>query len=144
MNHGVGTPATYTECFQWFLAPTDLNDQNPDPLLAPDVINNSWYCPPDEGCGWDSLQTVVNNVRAAGIVVVVSTGNFGLEGCGSVNYPPAIYQAAFSVGATDYNDNIASFSGPAVPSDYTNLRKPDVSAPGKTSAPAFQGVVTPG
>ena len=29
MNEGFGTPTTYTECFQWFLAPTDLDDNNP-------------------------------------------------------------------------------------------------------------------
>ena len=45
-----GTPATYTECFQFFIAPTDLNGQNPDPTLRPHVMNNSWICPPSEGC----------------------------------------------------------------------------------------------
>ena len=49
MDHRVGTPATYAECFQWFLAPTDLSDQNPDPELAPDIITNSWSCPASEG-----------------------------------------------------------------------------------------------
>ncbi len=33
------------ECFQFFLAPWDLNHQNPDPSKAPDAINNSWYDP---------------------------------------------------------------------------------------------------
>src|ERR1017187_498850 len=50
MERGWGTPTTYADCFQWFLAPTDLNGQNSDPSKAPDVINNSWYCPPEEGC----------------------------------------------------------------------------------------------
>ena len=50
MNEGDGTPATYSECFQWFIAPTDLNNQFPNPTLAPHVINNSWGCPPSEGC----------------------------------------------------------------------------------------------
>ena len=68
----------YTECFQWFLAPTNLAGQNPDPSKAPDVINNSWGCPPDEGCTDATiLQTVVENVRAAGIEVVASAGNDG-------------------------------------------------------------------
>jgi len=49
MDQGNGTPARYTECFQWFIAPTDLSGQNPDPSKAPDVINNSWTCPPSEG-----------------------------------------------------------------------------------------------
>jgi hypothetical protein len=42
MDVGVGTPATYTECFQFFIAPTDLNGQNPNPALRPHVMNNSW------------------------------------------------------------------------------------------------------
>ena len=47
---GHGTPATYTECFQFFIAPTDLSGQNADPTKRPHVINNSWACPPSEGC----------------------------------------------------------------------------------------------
>ncbi len=52
MNDGVGTPATYTECYEWFIAPYPVGgtpDQG-DPSKAPDVINNSWGCPPSEGC----------------------------------------------------------------------------------------------
>lgn len=72
MDQGNGTPATYAECFQWFLAPTDTNNLNPDPDRAPDVINNSWSCPPAEGCTDPlMLKAVVESVRAAGIFVVV-------------------------------------------------------------------------
>ena len=131
MERNWGTPATYAECFQWFLAPTDLNGQNPDPSKAPDVINNSWYCPPAEGCADPLvLQSVVENLRAAGIVVVCSAGNSG-PGCSSIDAPGAIYDAVFTVGATDSSDNIAGFSsrGP-VTVDGSNRLKPDVSAPG--------------
>ena len=31
MDQGNGTPATYTECFQFFIAPTDLSGNNPNP-----------------------------------------------------------------------------------------------------------------
>ena len=41
MNAGNGTPATYIECMQWMMAPTDLAGNNPDPDLAPDIISNS-------------------------------------------------------------------------------------------------------
>ncbi len=132
MDQGVGSPATYIECFQWFIAPTDLNGQNPRPNLAPDVINNSWGCPASEGCDLSAIQAmeqVVDNVRAAGILVVASAGNSGRQGCGSVNDPPAIYRAALSVGATTSTDTIAEFSSRG-PADYTGLLKPDVSAPG--------------
>ena len=131
MNEGVGTPETYSECFQWFIAPTNLADQNPDPTKAPHVINNSWGCPTSEGCTDPNvLKTVVENTRAAGIEVVVSAGNAG-SSCSSVNDPPAIYEASFSIGATDSNDDIAGFSsrGP-VTLDGSGRMKPDVSAPG--------------
>jgi serine protease AprX len=131
MDQGVGTPATYAECFQWFVAPTDLAGQNPDPTKAPHVINNSWGCPPSEGCTNPLvLQTVVENVRNAGIVVVVSAGNSG-SSCSTVADPPAIYDAAYSVGATNSSDTIASFSsrGP-VTVDGSGRLKPDLSAPG--------------
>ena len=130
MERGWGTSATYLECFQWFLAPTDLNDQNPDPSKAPDVINNSWYSDASEGTtNLFVFQTAVENLRAAGVVVVVSAGNEG-SGCSTIT-SPAIYDASFSVGATDSGDNIASFSsrGP-VTVDGSNRLKPDVSAPG--------------
>jgi uncharacterized repeat protein (TIGR01451 family) len=131
MDEGVGTPATYTECYQWFIAPTDLNDENPNPALAPDVINNSWSCPDSEGCTDPNvLLSVVNNVRAAGILTAHSAGNSG-SNCSTVNEPATIYEASFSVGATTSTDNIASFSsrGP-VTVDGSNRIKPNVSAPG--------------
>ena len=131
MDQGAGTPATYAECYQFFIAPTDLNGQNPDPSMAPDVINNSWACPPSEGCTDPNvLLTVVQNVRAAGIVTVHSAGNDG-SSCSTVADPAAIYGESFSVGATNSSDNIASFSsrGPVTIAGSNRL-KPDISAPG--------------
>lgn len=133
MDQGNGTPATYTECFQWFMAPTDLNDENPDPSMAPHVINNSWGCPSSEGCTDPAvMQTVVENVRAAGIMVVVSAGNSG-SGCSSVSTPAAIYDASFTVANTTINDTIAGSSsrGP-VTVDGSGRLKPDISAPGSS------------
>jgi subtilisin family serine protease len=140
MDEGDGTPTTYSECFQWFIAPTDVAGQNPDPSKAPHVINNSWGCPDFEGCtDPDILKTVVENTRAAGIVVVVSAGNSG-SSCSSVETPAAIYEASLSVGATDINDNIAGFSsrGP-VTVDGSNRLKPNVSAPGVSVRSSFPG-----
>jgi subtilisin family serine protease len=130
MDQGNGTPATYSECFEWFVAPTDLDGLNPDPSKSPHVINNSWACPPSEGCSFDSLQTVVENTRAAGIVVVASAGNSG-SSCNSVSSPPAIYAASLTVGATNSVDDIAGFSSRGVVDvDGSDRLKPDVSAPG--------------
>ncbi len=107
--------------------------------MAPDVINNSWGCPPSEGCSATALQTVVENTRAAGIVVVVSAGNSGAAGCASVSDPPAIYDASFSVGATSISDAIANLSsrGP-VTVDGSNRLKPDVAAPGINVRSSFR------
>ncbi len=134
MERGNGTPATYIECFEWFMAPTDLNNENPDVSKAPHVIANSWSCPTSEGCdstNWHVMETVVQNLKASGVVVVVSAGNSGSQGCGSVSTPAAMFEASFSVGATAQNDTIAGFSsrGP-VTVNGTGIRKPDVSAPG--------------
>jgi len=52
MDQGNGTPATYIECFQFFLAPYPVSGTpaQGDPTKAPDVTTNSWNCPPSEGC----------------------------------------------------------------------------------------------
>lgn len=131
MEQGVGTPATYSDCFQWFVAPTDLAGNNANPEMAPDVINNSWTCTPDEGCTDPNLLlTVVENTRAAGILVASAAGNLG-PSCSTITQPPGLYDASFTVGATDIADNIAAFSsrGP-VTIDGSNRLKPDVTAPG--------------
>jgi subtilisin family serine protease len=104
------------------------------------VINNSWSCTAGEGCTDPTvLLTVVNNVRAAGIVTVNSAGNGG-SACSSINTPAAIYDASFTVGATDSNDVIAAMSsrGP-VTVDGSNRRKPDASAPGVNIRSSVRG-----
>lgn len=132
MDSNVGTPARYTECFQFFLAPTDPNGANPRPEIGADIVSNSWGCPPSEGCTDPNvLRAVVENTRAAGIFVSASAGNEGSLGCSSVATAPAFYDASFSVGATTLTDTIASFSsrGP-VTIDGSNRLKPDLVAPG--------------
>ncbi len=135
MESGWGTPASYAECFEFFLAPYPVNGtiQQGDPSQAPDVINNSWSCPPDEGCDETNtamLRQVVENVRAAGIMVVAAATNSG-PSCSTITDPPAFFDASYTVGATDSNDGIAGFSsrGP-ITRDGSGRTKPDISAPG--------------
>jgi len=148
MDQGNGTPATYTECFQFAIAPTDLAGNNPNPALRPHVLNNSWSCPASEGCVTRTeLETIVNNTQAAGIFVVVSAGNAG-PGCSSVSDPASIYDASFSVGATNEANALAGFSSRGPSTYYTpNLLKPNISAPGvnvrsatRTSDTAFSNL----
>ncbi len=135
MERGYGSPVSYIECFEWLMAPTDLNNENPDPTKAPHVFANSWSCPEMEGCdstNWGIMEMVVNNVKNSGVVVVVSAGNSGGNGCGSISTPAAIFESSFTVGATRQNDTITSFSsrGPVMV-DNSMRMKPNVSAPGR-------------
>lgn len=144
MDEGTGTPASYAECYQWFLAPTDLAGANPDPALAPDVINNSWGCPASEGCtNPNVMESVVEAVRDAGIVTVQAAGNGG-PSCSTVNTPSAIYRASFSVGNTTLDDQLnsdavfGSARGP-VTVDGSGRRKPDIAAPGTDIRSSLRG-----
>lgn len=143
MERGWGRPSTYLECFQWFLAPTDLNGENPDTDKAPHVINNSWYCDYVEGCTDLSvneiLHTAVINLKASGVLVVVSNGNFG-SGCATTYGAPAYFEESFSVGAIRSNDTIANFSsrGPVI-IDQSDRLKPNISAPGVSVRSATLG-----
>ena len=129
MRRGFGNPGAYAECIEFFLAPYP-HGGNPftegDVRLSPHVVNNSWGCPDFEGCFPDTLESAVEALRAAGIVMVVSAGNDG-PACGTATTSPANYDAAFSVGATNDGGAIVGFSsrGPV-----GSLVKPDVSAPG--------------
>lgn len=139
MNQGDGTPTTYSECFQWFMAPTDLAGNNPDPTRAPHVINNSWGCPTSEGCTAPNvMQTVVENVRNAGILVVVSAGNSG-SSCSSISDPAAIYAASLTVGNLNGTVMAGSSSRGPVLVDGSQRLKPEVSAPGTSVRSATPG-----
>ena len=132
MDRGNGTPATYLECFEFFLAPYPVGGTpaQGDAALAPDVTNNSWGCPPSEGCNPTSLLLAVQAQRAAGIMTVASAGNSG-SACNTVQDPIAIYDDVYTIGAIDSSSNIAGFSsrGP-VTVDGSNRPKPDLVAPG--------------
>jgi serine protease AprX len=138
--NGTGSPTTYTECFEFMIAPYPIGDPNGgDPALAPDSINNSWICPASEGCSPNTLKAVVDSVRAAGIFPAMAASNSG-PNCSTVSDPPAIYASSVTVGSTTFENVISSFSsrGP-VTSDGSNRRKPDLSAPGENIRGAVPG-----
>jgi subtilisin family serine protease len=138
---GNGAPSLYTECFEFMMAPYPVGGDPSmgDPSLAPDSINNSWVCPTSEGCSVNTLLAIVDAVRAAGIFPAMAAGNNG-SGCSTVDTPPATYDSAVSVGATNISNQISSFSsrGP-VTADGSNRLKPDLSAPGENIRGAVPG-----
>jgi serine protease AprX len=139
--NGTGSPAAYTECFEFLMAPYPVGGDPSmgNPALAPDSINNSWVCPPSEGCSTNTLLAEVDAVRAAGIFPAMAAENSG-PSCSTVIDPPALYDSSVSVGATNSANQISSFSsrGP-VTADGSNRLKPDLSAPGENIRGAVPG-----
>ncbi|MEH1165631.1 S8 family serine peptidase [Micromonospora sp. CPCC 205539] len=139
LDRNLGSPAHYLDCLQFMLAPFPTGgDPFTDgrPARAPQVLTNSWGCPPIEGCDDRALRPATAALDAAGIFVVAAAGNTG-PWCGSIDDAPAPYPDVLTVGAVDAQRRVAEFSsrGP-VPG---GAGKPDVLAPGVGVVSAMPG-----
>jgi subtilisin family serine protease len=120
---GLGGADT-VECFEFFLAPWDLNGQNPDPSKAPDSINNSWY----DTSGYN-YRPIIQALNAAGVAVIKYAGNCG--SCCSTISPPGNVPEIIATAAFGQGDVIAGFSSRGPDSTYgSTILKPEVAAPG--------------
>src|SRR5688572_2416690 len=126
---GNATESAFHEIFQWFLAPGG------DPENAPDVVNGSWGQDP-EGVCFLEFTADVQALRAAGIAAIFAAGNSGPDP-GTVLAPGSLPES-FSVGATDFSDEIAEFSSRG-PSPCDGSIKPEISAPGVAILSTFPG-----
>lgn len=99
-------------------------DQNPATNDAPQVISMSLGGPGDPS---DPISQAVDAAVNAGVVCVVAAGNSGSSY--STLGSPGCAQKALTVGASDNQDVIASFSSRG-PSQPDLAIKPDVTAPG--------------
>jgi hypothetical protein len=139
LDRNLGSPGRYLDCLQFMLAPFKRGGdpwRDGRPERAPDILTNSWGCPPLEGCDRQVLRPAVAALTAAGIFFVAAAGNSG-PGCRTLVDLPAPVPEAFTVGAVDEQGRLASFSsrGPAAgPSP-----KPDVVAPGVAVRSALPG-----
>ncbi len=139
LDRNLGNPAAYLDCLQFMLAPFPPGgDPFTDgrPARAPEILTNSWGCPPIEGCDPRALRPAVDALEAAGILVVAAAGNTG-PFCGSVQDPPAPYPDVLTVGAVDQQRRVTAFSsrGPAT----AGVAKPDLMAPGADVLSAMPG-----
>lgn len=142
MDQGMGSPASYIECFEFFLAPYPINgnpltDGNPD--KAPNIINNSWGCTREEGCSGDEILPALQAMKETGVYVVASAGNDGPD-CSTIQDPPAYHTGlSLTVGAFNHrNDRIAFFSSRG-PSAQDGGVGPNIAAPGVYVRSAFPG-----
>ncbi|SCL61531.1 S8 family serine peptidase [Micromonospora peucetia] len=138
LDRNLGNPAYYLDCLQFMLAPFPPGgDPFTDgrPARAPEILTNSWGCPPIEGCDPGVLRPATAALDAAGILVVAAAGNTGPY-CGSIDDPPAPYADVLTVGAVDRQRRVTLFSsrGP-VP----GAAKPDLVAPGDEVLSAMPG-----
>jgi subtilisin family serine protease len=136
---GSANDANVLTCFQFFLAPWDLNHLNPNSAKAPNAINNSW--------GWGggnhtTFVAAINALQSAGILVEASAGNDG-PACQTLG-SPGDYDNILTTGSIDYSGyafpgSISSYSsrGPSkiTPASYM----PDVMAPGNTIRSSLPG-----
>ncbi|MFF5178704.1 S8 family serine peptidase [Micromonospora sp. NPDC000316] len=139
LDRNLGSPGHYLDCLQFMLAPfptggDPFTDGRPE--RAPQVLTNSWGCPPIEGCDPGALLPATAALDAAGIFVVAAAGNTG-PWCGSIDDPPAPYANVLTVGAVDAQRRVAEFSsrGPVA----GGVGKPDVLAPGVGVVSAMPG-----
>jgi subtilisin family serine protease len=123
-DNGTGTTSNIHSAFQWLLNP-DGNINTDD---APNIVNNSWESG-TPGCTTTFAADLAALV-AAGITPVFSAGNFGPSA--PSDHGPANNPNAFSVGATNNSDVIASISsrGPNSCAGATPATYPAVVAPG--------------
>ncbi len=128
-DSGAAAESGILQAFEWFMAPGG------DPANAPHVVNNSWG-------NSNTYNTVfyesVLAWRAAGIIPLFAAGNDG-PGSQSIG-SPASFPESIAIGATDVNDQIASFSsrGPVYWEGERYL-KPEVAAPGHGIYSAWPG-----
>ncbi|MFN8483372.1 MAG: S8 family serine peptidase [Anaerolineae bacterium] len=145
MDHGVGTPARYIECMEFFLAPYAPGGDflhGGNPALGAHIISNSWSCPTDEGCYPQTLQQSVAALRAAGVAFIAAAQNNGPL-CSTVTDPPGLFAETFSIGNFGKSGSTLYISGSSsrgpVTADGSGRAKPDVAAPGTDVVSAIPG-----
>ncbi len=137
-DNGTASEANILTCFQWFLAPWDLNHLNPDPAMTPDVVDNSWGI---SGGDNPNFISAINSLQAAGIMVIGRSGNAGPT-CQTLD-SPGDYDNILTTGAVDsggaFPGTISNFSSRGPSDIYPASFIPDVMAPGNTIRSSLLG-----
>ncbi|MEA3337546.1 MAG: S8 family serine peptidase [Chloroflexota bacterium] len=127
---------TLLEALQWFVAPTRRDGSGADPAKRPHVLQNSWG-----GTGGSTIfAQAMATIKAAGIFVSVSAGNFGEDGCATLA-SPGDNPGVFSVGGTGISGNMDTMYplSSRGPNPFTGSIGPDVVAPGDSIVSSWPG-----
>eukprot|EP01080_Neovahlkampfia_damariscottae_P002266 gene2266-2440_t len=135
MDHGLGSIQTFLECLQFYLAPTDVKGENPNPLLRPHIVTNSYSCGIGV-CKEELFNPVIKALVESGVALTAAAGNS--QYCSNINGIVESSPEIITVGATRRNsEEITNFSSLG-PVKRNNMRKPDVTAPGEKIFSAIQ------
>jgi hypothetical protein len=142
-----GSCAGVYQCLEWMLAPTDLNNENPDPDQRAHIVNNSWgSCTTTYD---SSLEPLWDTMYAAGVMPFFANGNS--SNCGYSSPPglntvgnPARGGRVMGIGSTTQTGGNYAFhsnwgptdnDNPGLPNSFDHFGypdlKPNVSAPGQ-------------
>ena len=146
VDQGADLTTTFSHilaAFEWALNPDGDTLTTDD---VPDVILNSWGVPTIQPSAIAPCSTLfwqaIDNVEAAGVVVVFAAGNEGRLGVSTIRNPAnraTTPYNAFSVGAVDGNRVVADFSGRGPSSCDPTQIKPEVVAPGVSIRSSTKG-----
>jgi subtilisin family serine protease len=119
--------------FQWALDP-DGNPATPD---GADLVNNSWGYTTSGRCQLN-FQVDIQNLRAAGVLPIFSSGNGGLSGS-ATDRSPGNNPGAFGVGGIDNNSQLYILSSGGPSTCDAALPYPRLVAPGVSILSAAPG-----
>jgi serine protease AprX len=130
---------TIIRCLQFFLAPTNVRGENPNPDLRPDVSVHSYGCITPSLCpDGTSMKQATKALRTAGHFTTVAAHNYG-PACKTLRFEPGTHEHVFTCGATGQQTHtIAHFSGRGPVPGIKNV-KPDVTGPGENIYSSMPG-----
>ncbi|CAL8144035.1 unnamed protein product [Orchesella dallaii] len=123
--------AALLACGQWVICPTNAQGQNPDCSKAPHIVSNSWGGA--GGATW--FNDVIKAWNAAKIIGFFAIGNDG-PACSTAG-SPGDQQGIISVGSTNINDTVSSFSSRGPKKVPDGQVAPLIVAPGENINSAY-------
>ena len=109
------TPESMLLCLQFFLAPFDVDGNNPNPKKRPDIVMTQ-TCESCDDSFFPMMQQTIVRMHEAGIFVISPSGGYflGSSRCAKIRKPPANIDTVMTIGGIEANSThlVGSASGP--------------------------------